>query len=173
MNCRDFLIRMDAFIADELEADQTRDFREHLRSCDSCRESAVAADPVLLLSASPLGTASAKQVEACVEVVAALIHQDQLQRRISRPRWRWMAAAAAVVVSTGAGLTWWSSRPVIGMGGASLPPAAVSAVSYQQDPPPPRVEVESPGGNLRVYQYADAGDGNTTVVYIVKESLEL
>lgn len=173
MNCRDFLNCMDGFLADRLEADEERDFRGHLRSCSSCREAAVTADPVLVLSAAPLKEPSDRQVEACVGAVAALIRQDRLQRRISRPKWRWMAAAAAVVVSTGAGVTWWANRPEAGGAGAALATNSVSAVSGRENPPPPHVEVEAPGNDLRVYQYADAGDGNTTVVYIVNESLEL
>ncbi len=173
MNCRDFLNRTDAFLADRLEGAEVRDFRDHLRSCASCREVVVSADPVHLLSAAPLKEPSREQVEACAGAVTALIHQDRLQRRMSKPRWRWMAAAAAVVVSAGAGLAWWATHPGFEAGGSLLTPGVVSAAAHREDPPPPRVEVETPGGDLRVYQYADAGDGNTAVVYIVKESLEL
>ena len=130
-------------------------------------------DPVLLLSSAVLKEPSMEQVGACVGAVTALIHQDRLQRRISKPKWRWMVAAASVVASVGAGVAWWSSHPGFEEGGMPFSQDAPSVAAQWEDPPPPHVEVETSGGDLRVYQFADTGDGNTAVVYIVKESLEL
>ncbi len=173
MNCRDFLSRMDAFLADRLEGVEAGDFRNHLRSCAACREVAVTADPVLLLSAAPLKEPSAEQVGSCVGAVIAIIHQDRLRRRIRKPGWRWMAAAAAAVVAVGAGLAWWASQPDFEEGGMLFSQGGVSVAAHREGPPPPHVEVEIPGGDVRVYRFANAGDNNTAVVYIVKESLDL
>ncbi len=173
MNCGDFLRRIDAFVADTMEGPEELDFRKHLRTCTACRQEAVARDPVFLLSAVPLREPTAEQVQSCVGAVTALIHQDRLQRQVRKPRWRWMAAAAAAVMAVGAGLAWWSGQPGFDEKDHLSSESGVSVASHREKLPPPRVEVETPGSDLRVYQYADTDDGNTAVVYIVNTSLEL
>ena len=93
MDCRCFLSQLDSYLDDGLQGEQRREFRDHLRSCASCRRVAVAADPVLLLSAAPVREPGPEKVQECVEAVSALIRQDRLQRRISRPGRRWLVAA--------------------------------------------------------------------------------
>jgi predicted anti-sigma-YlaC factor YlaD len=174
MECRRFISQLESYLDDRLQGEQRREFRDHLRSCPSCRRAAVAADPVLLLTAAEPREAEPEQVQGCVDAVRALIRQDRLQRRIDRPGRRWLMAAAAVVVAAGGSLLWWSGRP--DLGGAGLPQGdgGAAVATRVVAPPPPRIEVDSgDDGEVRVYQYADAGDENTAVIYIVNESMEL
>ena len=170
MDCRTFVESLDDYLGERLEGAERRAFREHLAGCAPCRSRAVDADPSLLLIPTHKPEVDARAVEACCEGVSLLIHQERLRKRLAGPRRRWLAAAAAVLVAVSAGVMW-------RLAPAPFEATAVGVNAQVEEEAgqagPPEVEVEMQGESLRVYQYADAGDENTAVYFVVNEGLEL
>jgi hypothetical protein len=81
-----------------------------------------------------------------------------------------MAAAAAAIVMVSGGLAW---RTVIGGWSGTLRPAVEAQREPELQKSPPTVEVEMPGEEVRVYQFANDEDGDTAVYFIVDPALEL
>ncbi len=170
MNCETFEELIEAYLADDLDDPRRRAFREHLGSCGSCREKAVGIDCSLLLCAVPPRAGNPEKIEAVTQAVMGQIRQQRIERRLHPPRRRWLAAAAMVVVSL-VGVTGWR---LLSTGGDGAVPETVAAVqAAEQSAPPPRLEVDMAGEGVRVYQYADDGDGDTAVYFIVNPSMEL
>ena len=168
MICNEFREALDRYLADSLETPERDAFRGHLRSCASCRHWAIRSEPTLVFSALEPRSPDSKRVEECTHNVLAQIRQGRIARRL---RWRrpWLAAAAAIVVAIGAGTAWRLTSS-----GGITPPADVTentgAVIEKQ--PPPRVRFEMQDEGVRVYQFADDGDENNAVYFIVNPALE-
>ncbi len=172
MNCPKFKLSIDEYLEDQLDRDDRRDFREHLQTCAQCRAEAVVLEPSLLLAAGVPVTTDDRAVGECAEAVKALIRQERLRRRLAPSSRRWLAAAAACVIVFGGGLLWrvapWSID--------SRPAAVAVAEPQSQDEgvdPPPRLEVEMPDTEVRVYQFAGSESKSTAVYFVVNEKMEL
>ncbi len=174
MSCEEFDRLLDAYLDERLEGEKRAEVRQHLGACPRCRERAFRCEPTLLLTLAERRPPRPQDVDACVASVMSQVRQRQLERDIHRPRRRWwLAAAAAAVVAIGAGVTWRGGS--VG-GPAASPTARPAVVGAADDPgqpgPPPRIEVDMPADQIRVYQYADDRDGDSAVYFVVNPALE-
>jgi hypothetical protein len=169
MNCEIFREMVASYVDETLEEDRRQWFCHHLRECGPCRESALEQEPSLMFTAAPATQPAPESIEACVAAVTGRIRQNRVERRLHRRRRPWLAAAAAAVVVVSGGLAW---RTMIGDEKAGNP-AAVTAQGIDAPATPPTVEVEVAGDDVRVYQFATDGDGDTAVYFIVDPALEL
>ena len=170
MQCETFEKLIEAYLEDALDDLQRRAFREHLGSCECCRDKAICVDPSLMLSAMPPRAEDSQKIEAVTQAVMGQIRQQRIDRRIHGRGRQWLAAAAMVVVSL-VGVTGWR---LLSSDGGEAPMLAVAQVqATEQTVPPPRVEVDMPGEGVRVYQYADEDDSDTAVYFIVNPAMEL
>jgi predicted anti-sigma-YlaC factor YlaD len=169
MNCEIFREMVASYLDETLEEDLRQWFRHHLRECGTCRESALEHEPSLMFAAAPATRAAPESVEACAAAVTGRIRQDRIEGRLHSRRRPWLAAAAAVVVVVSGGLAW---RTMVGDEGDGIP-AAETAQGIDAGVDPPTVEVEVAGDDVRVYQFATDGHGDTAVYFIVDPALEL
>jgi hypothetical protein len=173
MHCDQFLVRIDAYVADDaddMDDAERRSFRSHLETCRTCREVAFASDPTLLFAAVPRREPDSARIDACAQAVSALIHQDRLEKKMRRRAPRWMMAAAAVLfLMIGIGAVWMGS-PLSIDAGSEL---AIATEVPAPDVDPPQVEVDMSGEGVRVYQFAQKEDANTAVYFIVNSAMEL
>ena len=170
MNCKEFHDNLESYLEDTIGEDLRVVFRGHMRECSSCKERALSLDPTLLFALAETSSADPAKVESCVAAVTAQIRQDRLARRIRSRRRPWLAAAAAAVVVLG-GATVWRLAP----GGVEeLGPLVTNTEAADPSAQaPPTVEVEMPGEDVRVYQFATEDDDDTAVYFIVNPALEL
>lgn len=182
MSCETYRELLAAYLDDSLDEVRRAGFRAHLRSCESCREQLLAAEPTLVFALAPRREPDRERVEACVAAVTAGIRQERLKRQLRGPRRTWLAAAAAVVVALAGAGGWWLGSEH----GAAPPPALQAAAGNAVESgtaltserptviePPPRIEVDMAQDEVRVYQYAIEGDGSTGAVFIVNPGMEL
>ena len=169
MTCDNFHDLLESYLNDALDEPERQAFRQHLRSCERCRERAVIADPTLLFAAVAPTEPRSARVERVAEAVVAQIRQERLDRRV-RPRIRgWLAAAAAMLILVAGASAW---RALQG-GGAPTPGETVEAVGgAAAKVPPPEVRLDMHGEGVRVYEFADDGDDETAVYYVVNPALE-
>jgi len=113
-----------------------------------------------------------RAVSECAEAVNALIRQERLRSRLAPRSRHWLAAAAVCVIVLGGGLLWrvapWSADA----------PAAVVTAAESEEPvdglvAPPRLEVQMPESEVRVYQFAGSDSEMTAVYFVVNEKMEL
>ncbi len=172
MNCPKFKLSIDQYLEDQLDRDDRRAFREHLQTCAQCRAEAVVLEPSLLLVAGVPVKTDDRAVGECAEAVNALIRQERLRRQLAPSSKRWLAAAAACVIVLGGGLLW-----RVAPWGADSQTAAVAVAESQNQTegvaPPPRLEVEMPDSEVRVYQFAGSDSETTAVYFVVNENMEL
>jgi anti-sigma factor RsiW len=161
---------LDAYLDETIEEEQRPRFRRHLRECPSCGEMARSMDPSLLFAMAESEPVDLARVEACSVAVVGQIRQQRLARRMRGNRNSWLAAVAAVAIAV-IGAVAWQLAPGLG--------DPVPVVSLDADTPagveavPPTVEVEMPGDDVRVYQFAQEEDDDTAVYFIVNPALEL
>jgi len=170
MQCSWFREHLQAYIDDAVDEDERTRWRDHLQTCGECRRWAVAIEPTLAFAASPRRESDPRQVEVCTEQVLALIRQDRLRRRLRPRATPWMAAAAALVLMAGAGALWRLQPASDGPATVVEPPIAEAAT--QDQAPPPQVEVDMGGEDVRIYRFATEEDENTAVLLIVNPALE-
>ena len=169
MNCEVFREQLDTYVEESMDEDRRRWFRRHFCECGGCRKWALASDPSLIFAIGDEVPVDAEGVESCVGAVTAQIRQQRLSRRLYGRRRPWLAAAAAMVMVVGAGLVWTS---IFG-GGENLPATVAETVVEQPATTPPTVEVDMPGEDVRVYQFADEETDDRAVYFIVNPALEL
>ncbi len=172
MNCSRFKLSVNDYLEDQLDRDERRSFRNHLQACVQCREDVVADEPSLLLVSGAPMKADERAADQCADAVAALIRQDRLHRQLAPSPRRWLAVAAVCVIVLGGGLVWRMAP----WGADVQAPAVVaedSPGSIEGSDPPPRVEVEMPGSEVRIYQYAGSDTETTAAFFVVNEKLEL
>ncbi len=171
MDCQRFMRSIDDYLEDRLEGDDRRAFRGHLQTCSRCRAEAADLEPTFLLAAGALPEIDDRAVCECAETVNALIRQERLRSRLSLRSRSWLAAAAVCVIVLGGSLLW-----RVAPWGADAPAAVVTADS--EEPleglaPPPRLEVQMPESEVRVYQFAGSDSEMTAVYFVVNEKMEL
>ncbi len=165
MDCRRFVELLEPYLDEGLEGAEREAWREHMRNCAPCRRAALEREPTLLLALASRAGAPDERVAACVGAVRALTHGERLRRDLGRRRRAWLAAAAAAVLAVAGVLG--LRGPVPGEDpapGAGSPEARVAE-------PAPEVDVETRGGEVRVYRYAV--DGDMAVAFVVDPSMEL
>ena len=170
MNCGIFREMIGSYVDETLQEDRRLWFRTHLRECPTCRESALREEPSLLFAMAPAAPGEPEAIEACATAVMGRIRQDRLERRLHRHRRPWMAAAAAAIMLVSGGVAW---RTIIGGGSGALQPTVEAQRDSELQNSPPTVEVEMPGEEVRVYQFANDEDADTAVYFIVDPALEL
>lgn len=167
--------RLAAYLDDALPAGQVRDFREHLSSCDGCRDAVVSREPSLLFTRVTRDEVSPEDVARVLSGVRTGIALQEAQRKLDlarskgRRRRAALASAAAVAVMT-----------LLLPGTARRPARTATVVS-------PPVETAAPGfapaarGSSRTFP-ADAtiydwnpgaGVEEPRVVWIVDRSLDI
>ena len=181
MSCEVYRELLSSYLDDSLDEVRRTGFRAHLKSCDGCREMALAEEPTLLFSLSRRSRPSPERIEACVVSVVAGVRQEKLQKQLRPSRRPWLAAAAAVVLAIIASTAWWmrgtqvGDHPQLQTDAREVEvsiPSVVEAVPLATEPPP-RVEVDMIQDEVRVYQYAIGDDGTTGAVFIVNPAMEL
>ncbi len=181
MSCEVYRELLSAYLDDSLDEVRRTGFRAHLKSCDECRELALAEEPTLIFSLSRRSGPSPERIEACVASVVAGVRQERLQRQLRPSRRPWLAAAAAVMFAIIASTAWWMSGnqtddlPQLQADAHEIEvsvPSAVEAIPVPAEPPP-RVEVDMIQDEVRVYQYAIGDDVTTGAVFIVNPAMEL
>lgn len=170
MECSSFRRQLPPYLEESLDDATRARVRDHLATCADCRSWAVAEDPTLLLVASQPAETSPVEVDNCARAVMAQVRQRRLERRLGGRRRPWLAAAAVAVMAVGAGVVWRAGSP------GTDPVAGVDATgptTVAAEPgPPPRVEVDMPGADVRVYQWAESDDSDTAVYHIVNPALD-
>lgn len=155
------------FLALELPPETEREVREHLRSCEACRDMVADREPAMGL-AWALAADPGPQDDSFVGEVLAGVHQRSLERRISRRRSRLLTAAVATVAVVVAGTA------VVRHLGEPVPRVvANSAVPRSPVVEPAFVEVE--GAGVRLYQLTPTAHSpkGIQVAFIVDPHLEL
>ena len=171
MNCDEFLRLLPLYLDEKLEGDRRADWRRHLRECRSCRNRALAEEAGLFPVLGTPPDIDVAGVEHCVLSLGAMIRQERLRKRMRPARKWWYAAAAAVLLLISGGLYRMErGEPAALMVSETLQPTATAVVREHQ---PPRMDVEMSHQGIRVYQFADTGDGNSAAYFIVDEDLEL
>jgi hypothetical protein len=170
--------RLPEYGREALPGEERRAVREHLAGCAACRAEAAAADPVLLFSALPSESVSAKDVATVVASVRAGMALRQAERRIERPSGRAtggrasrrsarVAAAAAVLLLTLA-LPFGPNSPKAPLPAPVAGPAAAAARLSAAGPS----GLAEAGGGATVYDF-NPGAGEPRVVWIVDGSLDI
>lgn len=172
MRCETFRSQLRSYLEEELEGDGRVAWREHLQSCVECRRFAVAEEPSLLLAGLPTREVELRRVEDCATAVAAMIRQERLARRLRPDPRPWLAAAAALLLVTAGGVAWRLAPPTGSPQGAPPATPVVAAMESPQHLPPPQVEVDMQGEDVRIYHFANQDDTDTAVLFIVNPALE-
>jgi len=181
MSCEVYRELLSSYLDDSLDEVRRTGFRAHLKSCEGCRELALAEEPTLIFSLSGRRGPSPERIEACVVSVVAGVRQEKLRKRLRPSRRPWLAAAAVVMLAIIASTAWWMRGNETGDHSqlqadareveVSIP-SVVETVPLPTDPPP-RVEVDMVQDEVRVYQYAIGDDDSTGAVFIVNPAMEL
>jgi len=155
------------FLALELPLEAETEVREHLLSCEVCRDAMAEREPALRV-AWALAADPGREDDHFVGEVLAGVHQRALERRLSGRRSRLLGAAAALAVALlgGTAVVREITRPA---------PPAVAQVPSQRPPviEPAFVEVDEVG--VRLYQLTPTSQSREAiqVAFIVDPHLEL
>jgi hypothetical protein len=109
MSCRDFVLRLDDLLDDELEGDVAGALRAHVADCASCRAELASREAVLERARSLPATVPPER-----DLWPGIAERLRLKPRLRPSRWpAWLGAAAAVVMATAvvAGMLSGSRRP--------------------------------------------------------------
>jgi predicted anti-sigma-YlaC factor YlaD len=181
LSCGEVRDRFDAYGSEALTAVERRAVREHLRSCDPCREEASAVDPLFQFAGAVAAPVPADVTAGVLAAVRTGIAFKTAERRLGVPTARRragaLACAAAAVVLTllvpGAPPRRASMEALATKGG----PAARSFVPASN--PAPAGKILPKAGGTKTYP-ADAtiydlssGAGEPRVVWIVDRSLDI
>jgi predicted anti-sigma-YlaC factor YlaD len=155
------------FLALDLPPDSEGEVREHLRSCEACREAMAGREPALRVAWAMAAEPSPEDDRFVGEVLAG-VHQRALERRLSGRRSRLLGVAAtiAAVLLGGAVVVRELTRPA---------PPAVAQVSQQRPPAAEPAFVEVDGAGVRLYQLTPTSQSREAiqVAFIVDPHLEL
>lgn len=168
--------RVAAYLNDALPTGQVRDFREHLSSCDGCRDAVVSREPSLLFTRVARHEVSPEDVARVVSGVRTGIALQEARRKLDlarssgRRRRAALASAAAVAVMTLL-LPGMSRRPVPTAATAVSPPAETAAPGFA---PATRGSSRTFPADATIYDWnPGAGVEEPRVVWIVDRSLDI
>jgi hypothetical protein len=105
-SCGELSRRLPEYLEDALTVDEQRSMREHLSSCDSCRDEVGAVEPSLLFARVGPEDVAAEDVIRILDGVRAGIVLAETERKLGlarsrrRRRFAGMASAAAVAAMT-------------------------------------------------------------------------
>jgi predicted anti-sigma-YlaC factor YlaD len=155
------------FLALELPPEAEGELREHLRSCEACREAMAEREPALRVAWAMAAEPSPEDDRFVGEVLAG-VHQRALEHRLSgrRSRLLGVAATAAAVLLGGTVVVRELTRPV---------PSAVAQVPQKRPPAAEPAFVEVDGAGVRLYQLTPTSQSREAiqVAFIVDPHLEL
>jgi hypothetical protein len=104
LSCGEVRDRFEAYGAEALAAGERRSVREHLRSCEPCREKASASDPLFLFAGAGALPVPADETAGVLAAVRTGIAFKTAERRLQAPTARRragaLASAAAAVALT-------------------------------------------------------------------------
>lgn len=181
-SCGEVRDRFGAYGAEALAAAERGAVREHLRSCEPCREQASASDPLFLFAgAAPLPADAAGEAAGILAAVRTGIAIKAAERRLGAPSARrragaFFSAAAAVALTllTPGAPARQAPRDALRTPGAAAARSFVPAAN-----PAPAGEIFPQAGGTKKYP-ADAtiydlspGAGQPRVVWIVDRSLDI
>ena len=180
-SCGEVRDRFEAYGSEALTAGERGAVREHLRSCEPCREEASAADPLFLFAGAGAGPVPAHEAAGVLAAVRAAIALRTAERRLEVPKARRrvgaLASAAAAVALTllvpGA-----PPRPAPGNAVATRGgPAARSFVPASNTSPTGEILPKAGGtkkypADATIYDFG-SGAGQPRVVWIVDRSLDI
>jgi len=181
LSCGEVRDRFEAYGSEALAAAERSAVREHLRSCEPCREEASAADPLFLFVGAGAAPVSAEATASILAAVRTGIALKTAERRVGAPTARRragaLASAAAAVVLTllvpGAPARRAPGDAVATQGG----PAARSFVPASNTRPAGEVLPKAGGtkqypADATIYDFG-SGAGQPRVVWIVDRSLDI
>jgi hypothetical protein len=181
LSCGEVRDRFEAYGSEALTAGERRAVREHLRSCEPCREEASAADPLFLFAGAGAPPVPADETAGVLAAVRTGIALKTAQRRLDLPTARRragaLASAAAAVALTllapGAPARRAPREALATKGG----PAARSFVPASHPVPAGQILPKAGGTNkypadATIYDLT-SGAGEPRVVWIVDRSLDI
>jgi hypothetical protein len=181
LSCGEVRGRFEAYGSEALTAGERRAVREHLRSCEPCREEASAADPLFLFAgadASPVPADVTAGVLAAVRTGIALkTAERRLQVPTARRRAGALASAAAAVALTLLAPGAPPRRAPMGALATKVGPAGRSFVPASNAIPAGEILPKAGGtkkypADATIYDFG-SGAGEPRVVWIVDRSLDI
>lgn len=168
--------RLADYVEDALPAEQVRDFREHLSSCDDCRDEMVSREPSLLFTRVVRDEVSSEDVARVLSGVRTGIALQEAQRKLDlarstgRRRRAAIASAAAVAAMTLL-LPGTARRPARTAATAVSPPVETAAPGFA---PAARGSSRTFPADATIYDWnPGAGVEEPRVVWIVDRSLDI
>jgi predicted anti-sigma-YlaC factor YlaD len=163
MKCSEARRLQPRFFALELPATAEAAVREHLETCEPCRESFATSEPAFAL-AWTLGRSTPSEAPGFVTDVLAGIRQRRFERRVATHRRRWLTAAAAALLFVATAVTVREARKVEVAG---APTTATLTVAHSEAP---LVDIEGKG--VRVYEITGSVKDTVRVAFVVDPNAE-
>lgn len=172
MQCDQFHGLLTAYLDESLDPAGRAELRDHLASCPGCRAAAFEREPTLMFALAERRSPAPERIAQSVASVMAQVRQERLAHELPRRRPAWWLAAAAALMVAAAGVMWRSSLSApAAVASPAVRPAVAGVVSTEDVPP--RVEIDMPDDDVRVYhQYADDSSGDAAVYFVVNPRLE-
>lgn len=162
------------YLEDALPADEIRVFREHLSSCDGCRDEVVSREPSLLFTRVVRDEVSSEDVARVLSGVRTGIALHEAERKLSRSsgrRRRAALASAAAVAAMTLLLPGAARRPARTGLMAVSPPVETAAPGFA---PAARGSSRTFPADATIYDWnPGAGVEEPRVVWIVDRSLDI
>jgi hypothetical protein len=181
LSCGEVRDRFDAYGSEALTAGERRAVREHLRSCEPCREEASTADPLFLFTGAGACPVPADATAGVLAAVRAGIALKTAERRLDVPAARrragaLLSAAAAVALTL---LAPGAPARLAPRNALATPSGPAGRSFVPASNPVPAGEILPKAGGAKKYP-ADAtiydfgsGAGEPRVVWIVDRSLDI
>lgn len=176
VRCNRVRDRVEDYLEDGLPAEEVRDFRAHLQSCDECRDELVSREPSLLFTRVSRDEMSAEDVARVVSSVRTGIALREAERKLDRSRSgarrrRFAIASAAAVAAMTLLLPGTARRPERTALTAVTPPVESTAPGFA---PAARGSSRTFPADATIYDWnPGAGVEEPRVVWIVDRSLDI
>jgi anti-sigma factor RsiW len=168
--------RVQDYLEDGLPAEEGRDFRAHLQSCDECRDRVVSREPSLLFTRVSRDEMSAEDVARVLSGVRTGIALREAERKLDRSRSgarrrRFAIASAATVAAMTLLLPGTARFPERMAATAVTPPVESTAPGFA---PAARGSSRTFPADATIYDWnPGAGVEEPRVVWIVDRSLDI